>query len=363
MGYLASERHYIAGTAGNESWSCGKCGNSGRVPYDGREEIDIYVYVDSDPFENSIGGFNNSTNVLTGSVVTMNTAQCAAIQETATEVSTAMINGFFGLISTELSQQIQALDSAMKAGLGLLLEQGKAVDDKKNVMEGDYNRISSRYIVLFGDLDSECHKRIHALDKQSFYLSEKVQKELLSESVCGTAAMNLLGIEEVSFSKDKIFVSSLKRKALNVLKTMHDYITQELKINSLIDSLLFNEKIDGNISLAIPIIWSESDATEGASGNGGFEGTTNCECFVPEHIEQQGKQAITEKANALCSDSSRSNWEIIEETEKDTLNKEFNVLAEQHYANTEKEEEQRIYKTMLSLWQNSQLFSLKRSLS
>ena len=327
--------------------------NGGSVSYSGSVPVSITINVNTVPFDGSVNRFNNSVNVLTGSVVAMKAAQCAAIKKTAKEVSAAIINGFFGTVSTELSQQIQALDSAMKAGLGLLLEQGKAVDGTKNVMENDYNRISSRYVRLFEDLDNECYKRIYALDKTCFNLSEKVQKELLSESTGNTAAMNLLGIEEVSSSKNLVFVSSLNRKVLDVLSTLHDYITQESRINTLVNSLLDNEKIGENIPLNIPAIWSESDTLEGGSANAGV----NRECFVPEYIDQQSKQALTEKVNMFCSDS--SGWENIGNAEKESLNKEFNVLAEARYANAAGEEDRRVYKTMLSLWQNSQLHSLQ----
>jgi len=352
MGYT---RQYRCTVPFSGSVSYPRSESGGSVSYSGSVPVDVTICVDTDPFDGSVRRFNNSVNALTGSVVAMNAAQCAAIGQMAREVSAAVVNGFFGTVSSELSQQIQALDSAMKAGLGLLLEQGKAVDGKKDVMEGDYNRISSRYVRLFADLDNECYKRIYALDKQSFTLSEKVQGELLSESAGNTAAMNLLGLEEISSSKNMVFVSFLNRKTLDVLTTLHDYITQESRINSLVNSLLFSEEIGENIPLSVPVIWSESDMTSG----GGVAGS---ECFVPEQVHWQGKQAITEKVGVFCSGSASSDWEAVGKTERESLNKEFNILAEERYANAEGEEEQRVYKTMLSLWQNSQLSSLKRSL-
>jgi hypothetical protein len=282
----------------------------------------------------------------------MHAAQCAAIQQTASEISTSLINGFFGTINTELSQQLQALDSAIKAGFGLIQQQGKAVTDKKSVMEGYFNRISSRYMKLFADLDNECYKRIYALDKQSFTLSEKVQKELLNESSSDAAAMNLLGIEELSSSKTLVFASSLNRKALEVLKTLHDYITQEFKINSLIETFLFSEKTGEPLSISIPVIWSESDMPE--------NGTINHECFISDQIDQEKKQIIMERVNMFCSGAS-SVWNILEETKKETLNREFNTLAESYFSGAG-EEAERVYRTMLSLWQNAQMSSLEGSL-
>ena len=221
-------------------------------------------------------------------------------------------------------------------------------------MECDYNRISSRYVRIFADLDSECYKRIYALDKQSFTLSEKVQKQLLSEFSSNTAALNLLGIEEVSSSKTLMFVSSLNRRALEVLRTLHDYISQESRINSLVNSLLVNEEIVEKISLYIPVVWTESDTLEG--------NTVKHESCVTNYIDQQSERLIVEKAEAFCSGASLSAWSAFEEPEKEVLNKEFNALAESCFTDAQGETDQRVYKTMLSLWQNSELVSLKRSL-
>jgi hypothetical protein len=335
------------------SYPASQNGGSGSAHYSGSVPVNVTINVNTGPFDGSVDRFKASIDALGGSVVAMHAAQCAAILQTAKEVSASLINGFFKTINSELSQQIQALDSAVKANFGLIHQQGNAVTKKKDDMEGDYNRIASRYVKLFSDLDSECYKRIFALDKQSFNLSEKVQKELLSESSGNAAAMNLLGIEEVSSSKTQVFVSSLNRKSLDVLKTLHDYITQESTINSLIDSFLVNEEIGEDIQLCIPALWIESDMTEG-------QGTNN-ECFFADYIDQRGKQEITEKINAFCGDDPRSGWKPIAESEKEPLNREFNILAESSFANNDEETEQRIYKTMLSLWQNTELSFLDKN--
>jgi hypothetical protein len=329
-------------------------GGSVNVPYSGDVPVNVTINVDTAPFDGSVNRFKTSIDALGGSVAAMEAAQCIAIRKTAAEVSASLINGFFGAINTELTQQMQALDSAIKAGFALIFEQGKAVSARKDTMEGDYNRISSRYMKLFADLDEECHKRIFALDKQSFNLSEKVQNELINESSCNAAALNLLSIDEVSTSKTLVFISSLNRKALDVLRTMSDYITQESTIKKLIDSFLSNEHVDENTSLCVPVIWSESDFLE-------KQGAGN-DCFIPDCIDQQGKQAIAEKINDICGDVSRTKWEATETSEKESINREFNLLAESHFAALGDETDQRVYKTMLSLWQNTEIFSIERSL-
>ncbi|HCC37041.1 MAG TPA: hypothetical protein DEQ14_05215 [Treponema sp.] len=324
------------------SYPASQSGGRGSAHYSGTIPVNITVNVRTEPFDGSLSRFNNSIDTLGASVVAMRAAQCAAIQKTAEEVSASLINGFFGTVNTELSQQLQALDSAMKAEFGLLQQQSKTVEDKKNVMEGDYNRISSRYAKLFADLDNECYKRIYALDKQSFNLSEKVQKQLLSESVSDTASANLLGIEELSSSKTMFFVSAINRKVMEVLRTLHNYISQELVIHSLINSFLLNEQIDEKLVLGIPVIWSENDSLE--------TGTTSKECFIPAGISEERKRAITDAVDRFCANAE---WKTIEQEEKELLNREFNAMAEADFLNAEDENGQRIYQTMLSLWHNS----------
>ena len=209
------------------SYPASQNGGTLHVPYSRNVSVDITVDVETDSFDNSVTHCNRSLDVLTGSVVAMNAAQCAVIQQTAKDVSQSLINGFFGTIRMELSQQLQALDSAIKAGFGLIEEQGKAVSEQKRTLETDYNRISSRYLAIFRDLDDECHKRIYALDKNSFNLSQNVQKKLLVETGANISAKNLLGIEEECSSRSMMTVSRVNRLARDVLETLQNYINQE----------------------------------------------------------------------------------------------------------------------------------------
>jgi hypothetical protein len=330
------------------NYPASKNGGSGAVSYYGEIPVNVTIDVNTNPFDGSVDNCNKTIDRLTGSVVAMNAAQCAAIKQTATEVSKSLIDGFFGVINTELSQQLQALDSAMKAGLGLIREQGKAVSAQTGVMETDYNRISSRYLTLFADLDNECYKRVYALDKQSFYLSEKAQKQLLSEQGSNAAALSLLGIQEESSSKMFLLVSRLNSKVKEVLKTLREYITQEHRLNSLVNSFLFNEAAQKNTPVYVPVICSEADAID--------SGTLHRSVFMPEYLGGEQKEAITGRTGAVCLDNSI--WRPIKAGEKETLNKEFNALAEQYFEAKTGETEQRVYKTMLSLWQNSNQLSL-----
>jgi hypothetical protein len=329
------------------------------VEYDGTITVDILVDVNTDPFDRSVSSVNGTVDVLTGAVIAMNSAQCAAISRTADDVSNSLIDGFFGTIKTEISQQIQALDSAIKAVFGLISEQGKAVSRQKEVMEGDYNRISSRYVTLFGDLDTECYKRIAALDKPAFELSGKVQKKLILDSVSGESARNFVIAREESSSRGMLLVSGFYRKVREVMRTLHRYITQETGLTSLINASLGNEKPEETAMLQMPVIFVESDLLE---GNG-----TAGSCFAPDFMEAGKKALVFEKVGSYCG-SPASSWAEPENAGKEQLNREFLALAEEEFGgdddakdNGALSEKRRIYDMLVNLWREDKALTLKRS--
>ena len=174
----------------------------------------------------------------------------------------------------------------------------------------------------------------------------------MSKSLNNSTALNLLGFEEIASTKMFVFVSLQNRKALDILRTLHSYINQESRMNTLVNSVLSSDKIDESIPLSVPVVWLESDMLE--------NNTVNHKSFIPDYINQQEGRVIAEKAGNFCTNASQAMWNITSKAEKESLDKELNILAESFFADSNDEKNQRIYKTILSLWQNSNLNSLGR---
>jgi hypothetical protein len=332
------------------SYPKSESGGTQTVHYSETVPLDITINVLTQPFDDSVSNTNRSIDMLTGAVVAMNAAQCAAITQSSKEVSTHIIDGFFGTIKSELSQQIQALDSAIKAGFGLIAEQGKAISAQKETVEADYYRISSRYTTLFQDIDDECYKRIYALDKQSFKLCENSGEKLLCETTSNAAAKSLLEIEEESASKNMLAVSGMTRKTRDVLKTLHDYITQETQISTLINSFLYEETVENNSDLFIPVIFFESSNTAAKSNVQ--------DCALQNFISDADKKIISKKLIDFAVKTPNNRWVKMQDEEKTALDKELNSLCEAQFSGSD-EIQNRVYKTMINLWQNSDLQLIK----
>jgi hypothetical protein len=335
----------------NVSYPKSESGGTTTAHYSGEVSVNVTINVNTAPFDGSVHGCNNSIDLLTGSVVAMHAAQCAAIEQTAKDVSKSLIDGFFGTINTELSQQLQALDSAVKAGLGLIFEQGKAADAQKQMLETDYNRISSRYTALFNELDNECYKRIYALDKRAFELSEKVKQPLLNAQP-HNSAFAVLGIEESANIQSFLFVSNLNKKTKGVLQTLYEYITQESRLTSLVSSFLNSEQLPEQNPVYIPVLYIKNDALE-SEKSGAVE-----ECFVNEQYGADAQKNIEEKARTFCR---QSEWEKINAEDYERVKKEFDSLAEAYFSEHDDETNRRVYAAMISLRNNNEILDIKRN--
>jgi hypothetical protein len=326
-------------------------GGSMTVHYSESVPVNVTIYVETEPFDNSVTRVNQNLDILTGSVVTMNAAQVAAIRKTAEEVSNSLIDGFFGTINQELTQQLQQLDSAIKAGFGLLNEQGKAVSAQKDTMETDYNRISSRYVALFQDLDNECYKRIYALDKSAFMLSDTLKKFLI-EANTNAGAKNLLCTDEDSASKGVLLTSRLKRIMLVVFKTLSGYVTQEERMAALINSFLSDRSVEKNETMYIPVIWTESDSLNTGTLAAMLETMIEQSSFVPDFFDEPHRTMLAEKIAAYCIGTTASEWKTAGTGAREAIGKEFKSIAEAEFGESSDEKSLRVYNKLIELWKN-----------
>jgi hypothetical protein len=328
------------------------------VSYSGTAHADVVIHVDTGPFDSSVSSVNRHVDALTGAVVAMNAAQVAAINLTSEEVSASILNGFFGTVKAEISQQLQALDSAVKAAFGLIMEQGKAVTQKKEQMEKDFSRIASRYVDIFKNLDAECHKRIRELDKPAFNLSEKIQKNLINEAITGEGAKNYTAINEESSSKMMLVTSSLLRKAEEVIKTLYGYITQESRMTALVDSFVENEQVVDNTALLVPVIFTEGDTLDGNETAG-----QDYACFIPDAIPGEQSPVIGGRIDSYCRNETPARWKEPEKNDNELIDKEFRHLAETEFAEDtgafgNSADRVRVYDRLMDMWNNRNFLTL-----
>ena len=140
--------------------------------------VDVNIHVDTDPFEAGVAKCNSRVNLLTTTVVATEVAQIASIASNAKKVGSAVVEGFFKTIRSEISQQIMELSQKIDSHLIHLRELAKSCAARQKQMETDYNRISTRYSKIFNDLNNELSNRIYELNKPAFSFKDNWYRRL-----------------------------------------------------------------------------------------------------------------------------------------------------------------------------------------
>jgi len=293
------------------------------VDYVENVPVDVNIHVDTDPFDNSVANCNTNVNLLTGAVVATEAAQIISIDKNSKKVASTIISGFFGYIRSEISQQVAELSQNIDAQLMHLKELSQSCLSKKKQMEGDFNRISSRYVKIFDDLNNELSNRVHELDKPTFVLKKETdaQNKRTSENDMVNTAAILGG--ECGNLHTKISTSIAKKRALDTLNQAKVFLWQQKKLNNTIQQCMLNENT--NNQKFSPVCFIETNNEKSQIGKNLFTPT-----FLTSLQENIKKSEII----AQFSETSNS-WIAIPSEYNDNLILYFNSELNKYYSSSD----------------------------
>lgn len=202
------------------------------------EPVDVVVHVDTDLFDHEIDKCNDRVNLLTGSVVATEGAQVESIHANSRKVGDTIIRGFFKTVRSDISQQIAALQSRIDALLIHLHELSARCIGKRDQMTVDYNRISSRYLKIFGELDRELENRIHAVDAPVFDVTRAADATASATTAESLVATTALGAAESSRLHARISAAMAKRRASEALSKAQRFLNVQYSVDSLLADCL-----------------------------------------------------------------------------------------------------------------------------
>ena len=247
----------------NVSYPASKNGGfkSVTISYKQTVPIKMNIHVDTHSFDESIGNCNNDINLLTGAVVATESAQLQSIDITSKKVATSIVNGFFGYIRSEISQQIAEISQIVETQLIYLKELSNTCVGKKKQMESDYGRISSRYVKIFNDLNHELSNRVFQLDNHIFKFKNDVDnqnKRTTSTDIVNTVTLSSF---ESSSIYSNIVASNIKKRSLDALMKIKAFVFTEKKLDKILANSLINISEENIISS--PVCYFEAINSEG----------------------------------------------------------------------------------------------------
>jgi len=301
--------------------------------------VTIDIDVDTNPFDQSVRAANNQINLLTGSVVATEAVQIAAKVRSSENISNSIVDGFFGLIKSEINQQLTEIKPRVDALILVLLQHQETCALKKKQLEGDFGRISERYTKIFFDLDKELRNRILLLNQSAVAvhatLTTRVHRSFSDISTGIATIYN----KEGSNLQSMLFATGLKSRALALIRSSKSYLFSEKNISAQLHQILTPQKIEKVVTRQIPVLYFESKNQ--SNGN-------NVDIIFPEQIPSLKNSK--DKLKGSFSNSGNK-WKAIDLKTKEYINTFLKIELSNH-ENVNKRINPRVAQQIMQLWDN-----------
>ena len=184
--------------------------------------IGINILVDTDPYDASLEGTNDSVKLMLGAVTAAQAAQIAEIEHSAEKITQATVRGFYGMLASEMSTQTQELSSSMSSIAGLLAEQAHQVDVVRQQLDDDYHAIKARYLSIFTNLDAELERRVRELDRPMFQMGVHAMRDVVEKPYEASAASAVVQTGDLGATQLKLQCARTKSIVSGSLATLGD---------------------------------------------------------------------------------------------------------------------------------------------
>lgn len=224
-------------------------------------DIDIPVTIDIDvdtiPFDRSISFANKQVTLLTGSVVATEAAQIAAKVKSSVAISDTIIDGFFGLIKSEINQQLTEIKPRVEALLVEMLQHRESCVLKKKQLENDFARISERYSKIFLDLDKELRNRILLLNQSAVGIHGAITTHVNRSFSDISSGISTIFNKEGNCLQSMIFASNLKSRAFSLINSAKNYLFSEKNLSVQLKQILSPVEIKAVVTRQVPLLYFE----------------------------------------------------------------------------------------------------------
>lgn len=229
--------------------------------------VSIDIDVDTRQFDDSISDCKDQVNLLTGSVVATEVAQIASKIANAKTIANTIVDGFFGLIKSEINQQLNEIKPRVEALIIELVQHQQSCAQKKIQFEGDFARIADRYTKIFQDLDKELRNRILALNQSAVTIQGKLSSHVHRSFSDISTGITTIYNKEGSQLQSIIFASGIKNRALSLIENARNYLSNEKNLSEQLKKILIPVNYHVVVNKHIPVVYFETKNINTSDGN------------------------------------------------------------------------------------------------
>lgn len=302
--------------------------------------VTIDIDVDTNEFDKSINFANRQVNLLTGSVVATEAAQIAAQIQSSENISNTIVDGFFGLIKSEINQQLTEIKPRVDALIMELLQHQEACGLKKKQLEGDFGRISERYAKIFFDLDKELRNRILLLNQSAVGVHATLTTRVHRSFSDISPAIATIYNKEASNLQSMLFATGLKSRALALIDSSKNYLFSEKNLSAQLHQILTSVEIEKLVTRQIPVVYLESKNQ--SNGN-------DVDIISSSQIPSL-KESKTKLKDGFSNSGTK--WKTIDSKSKEQINTFLKLELSSQESNNQNRINPRVAQQIMQLWNN-----------
>jgi hypothetical protein len=264
MSYSRSYSATISGTVSKSvSYPASQKGGSTDVSLDWQEDVEVTIFVDTSPFDDSVATIKQHVGALTGAMVATQSVHVAQKIKAARAISDSVTKGFFTVIGSNISQQMAEAKSKIDSLLLSLADLKQSLLKIHQQMGHDYARISERYGRIFEDLDKETQNRIGALDAALFRTRESLaQPAERTRGKGGSVVPTIVGGEN-SQSQSAMVTGSIRARMNRLLGSAAAFLGAERQLAHGFQEILADEVDQGSPQQFLPVLYMEAEGVGG----------------------------------------------------------------------------------------------------
>lgn len=305
------EVHY----SGTVSYPPSQSGGTKSFSGTARENVQVTINVDTDPFDNSVKSCNNRVSALTAGVAATETAEIISIKENSLKIGNTVIKGFFNNIRLEVSSKIMELTKRVEALLMDIKEKSDRLMSIKGQMETDYQRLADRYGHLFTELNTELENRVVALDLPVFDTTRMIsssQSRLMESDLVNVVAV--AGMENTRLNA-QIDAALTKHHASMAIAEANNFLSSKQSSERTIQNCTIDQSQDAIYYVPACCLIANNDSN-----------VNDLQVFVSHALPKSVEKQLTKM-------SAPKTWQQVSKSDLDTIARFFNEQVNQSYSN------------------------------
>lgn len=270
---------------------------------------DFNITLDTTPMAHSVDTVNSHVKGVTTAVVAMEAAVVASEVAASKKICRNVDNGFYMLMSSQLSQKMAACRSTIDSKTLIMDKFRGDVEQVRRTMGKDYARLERQYTKIFTTLNRELETRVHELDRRAYDLA-KIMSQALSPNKDDDASVMLCG-EETECLVDKSGSAKVKQKAAQTITMLKENVSNELEYNKKVRHILSDRELKEDHEEYVPVMVTESESMINRDN-------TLSGIYMPGGVQSSKSSIENSVNNADCG------WQEVGESEMEKIKFAFN---------------------------------------